>query len=197
MTFRTLFRIAVAAVFVAVFGAIPAGVAPVEPSKANAQTPPPRPPAAPAGPATPARRPEKGKVFGDWGIECEVQADRSELCFIQQTHTAKESNQQILSISFGYIGPRNAPLIVVYTPLGIDVASGAAIKIDAAAQMPMRVQTCVPNGCRAVVQLNDQQVAQLRAAKAIIVGIVPWGQTETTSIGISTNGLAPALAALR
>jgi invasion protein IalB len=162
--------------------------------QALAQTPPPRPP---AGPATPARRPEKGKIFGDWGIECEVQTDRSELCFVQQTHTRTETNQRILSVAVGYIGERGAPAMVAYAPLGIDVASGVAIKTEPGPQIQMRVQTCTPDGCRAFTPLTEQQLAALRAARQMTFGIIPWGQTQTTSIALSVNGFAAAFATLR
>lgn len=164
--------------------------------QAQTQTPvPPRPPA--AAPPSAARRPEKGKLYGDWGVECEAQADRSELCFIQQTHTQNETKQRILSVVVGYIGPRGAPMLIAYTPLGIDLSAGAAIKIEPGPQINLRAQTCVPDGCRVAADLTEQQVAAFRAAKSMAIGIIPWGQTQTTSIAISVNGLAAALASLK
>jgi invasion protein IalB len=165
---------------------------------AQAQTAPQRPSPPASVPLTSqSRRPEKGKLYGDWGIECETQADRSELCFIQQTHTQKESNQRILSIVVGYIGPRGAPMMIAYTPLGIDLSAGAAVKVEPGPQINMRIQTCVPDGCRVAADLTEPQLAALRAAKSMAIGMIPWGQTQTTNVVISVNGFAAALAALK
>jgi len=143
------------------------------------------------------RKPEKGKLYGDWGIECETQANKTELCFIQQTHTQSETKQRILSVVVGYIGPRGAPMMVAYTPLGIDLSAGAAIKVEPGPQINLRVQTCVPDGCRVAADLTEQQIAALRVAKSLTIGMIPWGQTQTTNIAISVNGFAAALAALK
>ncbi|MCA3248598.1 MAG: invasion associated locus B family protein [Azospirillum sp.] len=136
-------------------------------------------------------------MFEDWGIECETQADRRELCFAQQTHTQRESGQRIISVSVGYLGANNAPTLVVFTPLGVNVASGAAIRIDSQPQIAMPIQTCVPEGCRATVTLTAEQLRAFAAARTLTLGMVPWGSDQTSTVALSIRGLSAAVAHLR
>lgn len=166
-----------------------------QPQRPAAQAPAQSGQAQPARPA--ARAPERGRMFEDWGIECESQADRRELCFAQQTHTQRETNQRIVSISVGYIGANNAPMVVVFTPLGVNVAAGAALRIDTQPQIPMSIQTCIPEGCRATAALTPEQLRAFASARTITLGIIPWGSDQTSTAAISIRGLSAALAHLR
>ncbi|CAA7624212.1 conserved exported hypothetical protein [Candidatus Terasakiella magnetica] len=143
-----------------------------------------------------AAKPEKGKVFEDWGVVCETQADKSDKCFAQQVQTAKEGGK-ILTIAIGYIGAKGEAAVVAQLPLGINLQVGAAMKIDEGTQFPLTVQTCAMSGCQVATQLSDAQMKALANGKTVTIGMVAWGKTETTVIPVPLKGLSASLAASR
>jgi invasion protein IalB len=165
------------------------GAVPTKPAAAPATTPAKTPAAAPA--------PAAGKVYEDWGIYCEAQADKSEKCFAAQYQFVTDSGQRLINVNVGFFGPRNEATVVVFLPLGIDLAAGAAIKFDPGPRVPLGIVTCVPEGCRATAALDAAALKAMREAKAITVGFRPFASEQTMNLAISVKGLAQAFAALK
>lgn len=148
-------------------------------------------------PVSKGKQPEAGKMFGDWGIHCETQIDRSEKCFASQYQFVTESGQRIINVHVGYLGPKGEVMVVAFLPLGIDLQAGTAIKFEPGPQVAFVVETCVPEGCRASATLDAAAQKALREAKAINILMLPHGKDQLTAIAISVKGLAPAFASLR
>ena len=151
--------------------------------------------AAPAG-ATP----EKGKVFGDWVIDCETGTDKAEHCFAAQTQTETVKDQKparLLKVSIGYIGPKGAPAMVAILPLGIYLPAGVAYQVDKAPQHQLVVQRCVAAGCVAAAAVDERVLAALRRGQRMVIGVKgdPAGQTIT--ISVSLKGLDAAIRSLK
>lgn len=148
-------------------------------------------------PVSKGKQPEAGKMFGDWGIACEIQADKSEKCFASQYQFVTESGQRIINVHVGYFGPKGEAIVVAFLPLGIDLQAGASIKFEPGPQVALAVETCVPEGCRASALLDAAAQKAVREAKAINILMLPHGKDQLTAIAISVKGLAPAFASLR
>ena len=164
---------------------------------AGAQTKTPAPAAAPAAPAA-AKKLETGKQFEDWSIACEAQADKSQKCFATQNQVVTASGQRLVNINVGYLGPKGEAMVVVFLPLGIDLRAGAAMKFDPGPQLPLNVVACFPaEGCQSTAMLDAVALKALGEAKAITVGVRPFGDERTMNMTISVKGLAAAFAALK
>jgi invasion protein IalB len=151
----------------------------------------------PVPPAPAPKKPEAGKLYDDWGIECEAAPDKTEKCFISQSQHQNPGGQRIVYFRVGHLGPKNEVVAIVSLPLGIDLQSGVMLKFEPGPQVPLTMQMCEPGGCRGVATLDAAAQKALREAKAINIVMLPFGGDKALQINISVKGLPAAFAALR
>lgn len=100
---------------------------------------------------------------------------------------------------FGTIGLQidkngNAPVLFAATPLGIAVHPGVRIITQPGAQeLPLAVDACFPDGCRATLELGAEQLAGLTAAETLSLQFIPFSSTETVSADLPAAGILTAL----
>lgn len=141
--------------------------------------------------------PEKGKAFGDWVVDCEQPKDKPAVCFLSQEQTQKEGGGRVLRLSLGKLGPKGEMMVVAALPLGISLQAGAALKIDGREQKQIVLQQCTNDGCLGTLVLDKATVEALKAAKEILVGVMPFGGTQTVVIPASVKGLTGAMAFMK
>ena len=145
-------------------------------------------------------KPEKGKVFGDWVIECEPGSDGAEQCFASQTQTKTEKDEKpvrLLKLSIGYIGPKGAPAMVAILPLGIFIPAGAAYQVDSGPQKPLLIQRCLPQGCIAATTVDERSLAALRRGNRLLLGVKTEASGQTMTIPVSLKGIDAAIKSLK
>lgn len=144
-------------------------------------------------------KPERGKVFNDWVVDCEAAADGKESCFISQTQTMQQQQQsgRLIKVSVGYIGPGGKPAMVAILPLGIWLPSGAAYQIEGQAQKPLPLQRCLNEGCIASAELDEAALGQMRKANTLTIGIKADPSGQTIVIPVSLKGFDAGLKSLR
>lgn len=136
-----------------------------------------------------------GKTFDDWVVVCERPKDaKDEKCFAQQNQQTSDGNM-VLRVSVGNIGPKGEPIMIALMPLGINLSAGAAYKIDEGDQVPFFLHQCTALGCQGAAQVKDLKA--LFTAKKIIIGMMPWGSSETFAIAVSPKGLKTAIDSLK
>jgi len=141
-------------------------------------------------------KPEKGKVFQDWKIDCQVGPDKQEKCLAFHVGMS-EDGKKVFDIAFGYVGPNGEPAVIATLPLGISLREGAALKVDERPLLPLQINTCRPDGCEAVAKLDDATLAAVRAAKSVALGVIPYGTTQPVGIPVSIKGLGAAVGSLK
>lgn len=166
-------------------------------TSAGAQQPRQPAPAPPAAQAPKVKKPEAGKMFEDWGVECEAQPDKSEKCFVSQSHFTNPGGQRIVYFRVGYIGPKGEVMVVASLPLGIDIQAGTEIKFEPGPQVSLTIEMCDAGGCRAVATLDAAAQKALREAKKVDILMLPFGNDKVAVVNLSVKGLAAAFASLR
>lgn len=173
---------------------------PVEAARPKAVARPAAAPAAasPAAPATPTAAPvewELKNTFGKWQLLCN-KANASE-CRVVQVLTSTDTAQgRLLQVLLGTDQGRTFAVLTL--PFGVDLRAGTVIKIDEAAEVKANYTTCLPDGCQAVVELDESLQGQLTAGKMMKVGFRPWGGDEKTFVvEVSLEGAKDALAAIK
>lgn len=144
-------------------------------------------------------KPERGKSFGDWVVDCETAPDGKERCFISQTQTMQNQQQsgRLIKLSIGYIGPEGKPAMVAILPLGLWLPAGAAYQIEGQAQKPLVLQRCLAEGCIASAELDEATLGQMRKAKNLSVGLKAEAAGQTIVIPVSLKGFDAGLKSLR
>lgn len=155
--------------------------------------------AAIAVPAATLAKPERGKAFGDWVVDCETTAEGKERCFLSQTQTMQQQQQsgRLIKVSIGYIGPGGKPAMVAILPLGLWLPSGAAYQIEGQAQKPLPLQRCLNEGCIASAELDEAALGQMRKANSLSIGIKADAAGQTIVIPVSLKGFDAGLKSLR
>jgi invasion protein IalB len=146
-------------------------------------------------PTPAAAKPENGKRFGDWTVECEQPQGKPERCAISQS--AMKDGNRVLTISIGHLGPKGETMMLAIVPLGVSLKAGAAYKIGNAKEVPMSMEECTMQGCLAVAPLPQAAIKALNEGQAMGIGVVPAGTEKIVGLPVSVNGFKEAFASLK
>lgn len=159
----------------------------------------PKEPAASAAPAiakTEQELPEGAEQFKDWIKECETVKDPEgkeiKLCQISQTLTNTEINQPVLKVAVGYVPGKKEAVMVITLPLGVILPPGVQLEVGEGKAARVPINTCLPSGCQAGVQLDKEFTTRLKKGKQLAVTFVtPAGKPVKAPISLSgfTAGL--------
>ncbi len=143
-----------------------------EETKAEAEAAKPAEEAAAAGESAALTRPVE--KFDDWFKECEMVTDEKgesiEICQISQTLIDKESDQPMMKIAVGYVPDKEQPVAVITLPLGIFLPPGIELQIDGTGKVGrLPINTCLPSGCQAGVQLDEDFVSRMKKGNQMTV----------------------------
>ncbi|MEJ2308313.1 MAG: invasion associated locus B family protein [Gammaproteobacteria bacterium] len=148
-----------------------------------------------AGKQTKLSRPVE--KFGDWFKECEMvtseKGEQIEICQISQTLIDEESNTAMMKMAVGYVPDKDQPVAVITLPLGIFLPPGIELQIDGKGKVGrLPINTCMPSGCQAGVQLDEDFVTRMKKGNQMTVTFGnPQGQGIAAPVSLSgfTAGL--------
>jgi invasion protein IalB len=121
-------------------------------------------------------------VHGDWQIRCDTPPGaQGEQCALIQSVTAEDRPNVGLTVIVLKTADQKSRLMRVLAPLGVLLPSGLGLKIDATDVGRAGFVRCLPNGCVAEVQMNDDLLKQLRGGQQATFIIF---QTPEEGIGI-------------
>jgi invasion protein IalB len=161
-------------------------------------------PAAPAG-ATDAKaaavapKPPPAKIignFGQWALVCgeATSKEEKEPCSLVQALVEKETKKLVFRVSVGY-GPKGNLVLRIDSPTGIALQKGLEFSPDAVKIYRLPFQTCVPQGCSAVLVVADDLKQDLqKSEKGSITVYALNGQAVAAATQLT--GFADGLAAL-
>jgi len=138
--------------------------------------------------------------FDDWFKECEMVTDEKgeqiEICQISQTLIDKESDQPMMKIAVGYVPEKEQPVAVITLPLGIFLPPGIELQIDGKGKVGrLPINTCLPSGCQAGVQLDEEFVSRMKQGNQMTV---TFGNPQGKGVAapVSLKGFTAGLASL-
>jgi invasion protein IalB len=108
-----------------------------------------------------------GDTHQDWQVICE-DTPTGESCFITQA-AVDEQGEPVMQISIGVI--EGDTVMVVYLPLGLDLRPGMLFQVGETLRREFPFQTCLPNGCRVVAQVDSEMMTALRGGTTFRVGV--------------------------
>jgi len=121
-------------------------------------------------------------VHGDWQIRCDTPPGaQGEQCALIQSVTAEDRPNVGLTVIVLKTADQKSRLMRVLAPLGVLLPSGLGLKIDATDVGRAGFVRCLPNGCVAEVQMNDDLLGKLRNGQQATFIIF---QTPEEGIGI-------------
>ena len=121
-------------------------------------------------------------VHGDWQIRCDTPPGaQGEQCALIQSVTAEDRPNVGLTVIVLKTADQKSRLMRVLAPLGVLLPSGLGLKIDKADVGRAGFVRCLPNGCVAEVQMDENLLKQLRSGQQATFIIF---QTPEEGIGI-------------
>ncbi len=121
-------------------------------------------------------------VHADWQVRCDTPPGaQGEQCALIQSVTAEDRPNVGLTVIVLKTADQKSRLMRVLAPLGVLLPSGLGLKIDKADVGRAGFVRCLPNGCVAEVQMDENLMKQLRTGQAATFIIF---QTPEEGIGI-------------
>lgn len=163
----------------------PKPAAPDAAAKAKAGDEPPKPPAF-----------KVAGNFGQWALVCGEAKTKEEkpACSLVQALVERESQKLVFRLTVGY-GPKGNLVLRIDSPTGVALQKGLEFSPDAVKIYRLPFQTCVPQGCRALLGVADDLKLDLqKSEKGTITVYALNGQAVQAAAQL--NGFADGLAAL-
>jgi invasion protein IalB len=102
------------------------------------------------------------QTFKDWALRCPPATE----CVLEQRVLLKDNEATpLLHLAFQYGGQPRALTAILRIPLGVLLAPGVTLTIDARAPVPIPFNHCRPEGCLALAPVSDRLLAALRRGK--------------------------------
>lgn len=129
---------------------------------AFAQTPPPK-----AADGVPTTK-QWNQTIGDWIVACSQDAEQRKTCALTQTLSNARTKQTVAIWSIGK-GECDKVNVTLRGPLGVALAAGAHITVDAEKPFSVPYRTCISIGCVTIFEVTAPLLGQLRKASKVNV----------------------------
>jgi len=134
--------------------------------------------------------------YGDWQMSCDTPPGASaEQCAIIQNVLAEDQPNVGLSVIVLRTADREARLLRVLAPLGVLLPNGLGLNVDGTDMGRVAFVRCLPNGCIAEVELDDDLIKVLSDGTSAIFVVFKTPE-EGVGIPVSLKGFAEGFAAL-
>lgn len=134
--------------------------------------------------------------YGDWQMSCDTPPGASaEQCAIIQNVLAEDQPNVGLSVIVLRTADKEARLLRVLAPLGVLLPNGLGLNIDGTDMGRVAFVRCLPNGCIAEVELDDDIIKALSTGKSAIFVVFKTPE-EGIGIPVSLEGFSEGFAAL-
>lgn len=133
---------------------------------------------------------------GDWQMSCDTPPGASaEQCAIIQNVLAEDQPNVGLSVIVLKTADGEARLLRVLAPLGVLLPNGLGLNVDGTDLGRVAFVRCLPNGCIAEVELDDEIITTLSDGSEAIFVVFKTPE-EGVGIPVSLNGFKDGFAAL-
>jgi invasion protein IalB len=134
--------------------------------------------------------------YGDWQMSCDTPPGASaEQCAIIQNVLAEDQPNVGLSVIVLRTADREARLLRVLAPLGVLLPNGLGLNVDGTDMGRVAFVRCLPNGCIAEVELDDEIIGVLSEGESAIFVVFKTPE-EGVGIPVSLEGFSEGFEAL-
>lgn len=103
-------------------------------------------------------------TYEDWTLRCGQNANsQTEICYMVQQVSSKETQKPVLQIAIGYFGPERREIALITLPLGVRLPPGLALQVTGQEPHKRPFERCVAIGCQAQLPLDDVTIGEMKA----------------------------------
>lgn len=133
---------------------------------------------------------------GAWELRCDTPPGASsEQCVVMQFVTAADRDNVGLTVIALKTADKQARILRILAPLGVLLTKGLGLRIDEDDLGEAPFLRCLPSGCLAEVNLDDELTGKLSAGK-LATFVIYQTPEEGIGIPISLTGFGEGFAAL-
>jgi invasion protein IalB len=149
--------------------------------------------------AAPAEAPKDDKPAALWGKTCQAEPDGKQVCAVVQNVivTDKNTNKSLraLTVAVGYLGADGKLRMLLTLPLGINLPPGVIFQIDEGKANTLPIETCVAEGCRVAMAIDESGRDSLTKSKMIRV-TYQLANGQNLALPVQLAGFGDAIAQL-
>jgi len=124
-------------------------------------------------------------VHGDWQVRCDsLPGSQENQCALVQSVTAEDRPDVGLTIIVVKTAEQKSTLLRVLAPMSVLLPAGLGLKIDGVDVGRVGFVRCLPNGCVAEIEMDDNLLKQFRTGQTATFIIF---QTPDEGIGFPIN----------
>ncbi|KKX25087.1 invasion associated locus B family protein [Rhizobiaceae bacterium LC148] len=130
------------------------------------------------------------EAYQDWSVNCSVR-ENTRTCSLSQDQV-QQNGQRLLAVEVQTRADGSATATLLL-PFGILLDPGVTLQIDDQPPLSrLRVRTCLPTGCIAVLPIDVPTLGKLRGGSVLKLNVVTAAETQMT-FPVSLQGLTVAL----
>lgn len=140
-----------------------------------------------------------GQKFGAWGVACQALAVNKTRCHLEQT-LLRDTDRVFLARSLAvWSDDGSRGFLALQVPVGAYLPSGIALRAEGAETVhPLTWQSCSPELCEALIDLDDALMQELSQGTGKVVATYrPRLGAEPRVFNFSVSGLIEGMQALR
>ncbi|HCS91144.1 MAG: hypothetical protein N838_16325 [Thiohalocapsa sp. PB-PSB1] len=133
------------------------------------------------------------QTFKDWALRCPDEVG----CVLEQRVLLEDNDRTpLLHVALQYSGQPRSLNAILRVPLGVLLAPGLTLTLDAGAPQNIPFHHCLPEGCVGLIKISDSLAADLRRA---LTGQVSYRLADgrNLEIPLSPLGITAGLRALQ
>ena len=113
-------------------------------------------------------------------------------CTIAARLVSVQEGRLLTSIAMTHDLRGEIPVLAIFTPLGMATRPGVRLLVDETRPIPVEVDVCLPDGCRATLELDRLTFETILAAQALTVQYFAFGRPAPLSFPLSMDGYEDA-----
>jgi invasion protein IalB len=134
---------------------------------------------------------EEATSYQNWGLRCPEQGH----CVLSQRVFLEDAKAPLVALAFTRLGEPPSLHALLRVPLGVALASGAALQVDQGAPQGWPFSHCDREGCLAIQPFSDEMKAAFRAGREARLTFVSLDGKGIT-VPVSLLGFSAGLKAL-
>lgn len=154
--------------------------------------------AAQQAPAAGTQQAEPAQPRVKWSSNCSAPNRNTPLsCSMEQRVVLRETGQQLGRAAVQTAGPEpRTPGLLLHLPLGLSLAAGVSVVVDADTPLKLAVQTCDASGCYAASPLKGELMTAMERGRELKVSFEDL-QRKPITISFTLEGFTDTFAGIR
>ena len=113
-------------------------------------------------------------------------------CTIAARLVSVQEARLLASLAMTHDLRAEVPVLAIFTPLGMATRPGVRLLVDDRTPIPLQVDVCLPDGCRATLEMTEETFDTILSARSLSIQYFAFGRPAPLSFPLSMDGFDEA-----